>query len=72
MNTIFPMEMHSHADLVPSYVEMTEVDKDSPTWDDLTEISSGLNELCTAVDDTRQAVGNDLYLAYLSFYQSVA
>lgn len=71
MNSTFPMEMAAHADLVPSYVNMTEVNKDSALWDDLDEIESAANETCAAIADTKQAVGNDLLLAYLSFYNNV-
>lgn len=71
MNSTFPMEMTAHADLVPSYVNMTEVNKDSALWDDLDEIEAAANEVCAAISDTKQAVGNDLLLAYLSFYNNV-
>lgn len=71
MNSTFPMEMTAHADLVPTYVNMTEVNKDSALWDDLDEIESAANEVCAAIADTKQAVGNDLLLAYLSFYNNV-
>lgn len=71
MNTTFPTEMAAHADLVPSYVNMTEVNKDSALWDDLDEIEAAANGVCAAISDTKQAVGNDLLLAYLSFYNNV-
>ena len=71
MNTTFPMEMHGHAELVPSYVNVPEMDKDSALWDQLAEIASCAREVCEGVEDTQQAVGNDLYQSYLSFYQNV-
>ena len=71
MNSTFPMEMTAHADLVPTYVNMTEVNKDSALWDDLDEIEAAANGVCAAISDTKQAVGNDLLLAYLSFYNNV-
>jgi len=71
MNSTFPMEMTAHADLVPTYVNMTEVTKDSVLWDDLDEIEAAANGVCAAISDTKQAVGNDLLLAYLSFYSNV-
>ena len=71
MNSTFPMEMTAHADLVPSYVVMTEVNKDSALWDDLDELEACAKEICEGIADTKQAVGNDLLLAYLSFYNNV-
>lgn len=71
MNSTFPMEMTAHADLVPSYVSMTEVNKDSALWDDLDELEACAKEICEGIADTKQAVGNDLLLAYLSFYNNV-
>lgn len=72
MKATFEMEMGAHADLVPSYVDMTELAKDSTLWDDLEEIASAAREVCESIEDTKQAVGSDLYLAYLSFYNNVA
>lgn len=71
MNTLFPTEMHSHPELVPSYVNVPEMDKDSALWDQLAEIASASRGVCESIEDTLQAVGNDLFLAYLSFYQNV-
>lgn len=72
MSTTFQMEMGSHTDLVPSFVNMTEVSKDAALYADLDEIASAARELCDAIESTQQAVGNDLYRAYLSFYNNVA
>ena len=71
MNSTFPMEMTAHADLVPSYVNMAEVNKDSALWDHLDELEACAKEICEGIADTKQAVGNDLLLAYLSFYNNV-
>jgi hypothetical protein len=72
MNDTFPMEMGLHADLVPTYVEMAEVTKDVGLWLVLDEITACAREVCEGIEDTKQAVGNDLYLAYLAFYNNVA
>lgn len=71
MNTVFPMEMHAHPELVPSYVNVPEMGKDSALWEVLAELASCAREICEGILDTQQAVGNDLFLAYLSFYQNV-
>lgn len=71
MNSTFQMEMAAHPELVPTFVDMTEVDKDSALWNDLDEILACAREVCEGIEDTHQAVGNDLYLAYLSFYNNV-
>ena len=34
-------------------------------------IKACANELCEGINDTHQAVGSDMYLAYLSFYNNV-
>lgn len=70
MNTTFPMEMNAHPELVPSYVDMAEVSKDSALWEALDEIEAAAREVCEGIADTKQVVGNDLLLAYLSFYSN--
>jgi hypothetical protein len=72
MSTTFQQEMAAHPDLVPSYVDMTEVEKDLVLLEDLDELASHARELCEAIEETRHAVGSDLYLAFLSFYNNVA
>lgn len=72
MKATFEMQMAAHADLVPSYVDTAELAKDSALWTDLEEIAACAHEVCEGIEDTKQAVGNDLYLAYLSFYNNVS
>ncbi len=72
MSSTFQMEMAAHPDLMPSYVDMTEVAKDVALLSDLDELMACAKEVCEGIEDTRQAVGSDLYLAFLSFYNNVA
>ena len=72
MNSVFPGQMASHADLVPTYVNMAEVQKDSALWDQLDIIEVESNEVNEIISDTKRAVGNDLLLSYSSFYNNVA
>ena len=67
----FTIEMGLHADLIPTYVDMPELAKDAALITQLETIRSCANELCEGINDTHQAVGSDMYLAYLSFYNSV-
>jgi hypothetical protein len=67
----FINEMSLHADLIPTFVDMTELAKDEALLTQLETIRSCANELCEGINDTHQAVGSDMYLAYLSFYNNV-
>lgn len=67
----FTTEMGLHADLIPTYVDMTELQKDTALITQLEVIRACANELCEGINDTHQAVGSDMYLAYLSFYNNV-
>jgi len=71
MDQTFAAEMAAHADLVPSYVDMTELAKDRALWADLAEIASEAREVCEGIEDTAHLAGSDIYMAYLSFYQAV-
>lgn len=71
MNSVFPGQMAAHPDLVPTYVDMPEVQKDSALWDQLAEIEVAANEVAEIISDTKRAVGSDLLLAYSSFYNNV-
>jgi len=67
----FTNEMGLHPDLIPTFVDMTELAKDTALILQLETIRSCANELCEGINDTHQAVGSDMYLAYLSFYNNV-
>jgi hypothetical protein len=67
----FTSEMGLHPDLIPTFVEMDELAKDKALLIQLETLRSCANELCEGINDTHQAVGSDMYLAYLSFYNNV-
>lgn len=67
----FTIEMGLHPDLVPTYVDTPELAKDAALLAQLETLRACANELCEGINDTHQAVGSDMYLAYLSFYNSV-
>jgi hypothetical protein len=51
-------------------VDTPELEKDRALLVQLGTLLSCASELCEGIKDTHQAVGNDMYLAYLSFYNS--
>ena len=67
----FTSEMSLHADLIPTFIDMPELAKDTALLTQLETLRSCANELCEGINDTHQAVGSDMYLAYLSFYNNV-
>lgn len=67
----FTNEMALHPELIPTYVDMPELALDAALFAQLETIRSCANELCEGINDTHQAVGSDMYLAYLSFYNNV-
>jgi hypothetical protein len=67
----FTIEMDLHADLIPTFVDMPELALDGALFSQLDIIKACANELCEGINDTHQAVGSDMYLAYLSFYNNV-
>ena len=67
----FTTEMGLHADLIPTFVDMPELALDKALFAQLDTIKACANELCEGINDTHQAVGSDMYLAYLSFYNNV-
>lgn len=67
----FTNEMDLHPDLIPTFVDTAELAKDTALILQLETIRSCANELCEGINDTHQAVGSDMYLAYLSFYNNV-
>lgn len=71
MDEAFAMEMAAHPDLVPTFVDMTEVNKDRALRTALRDIFQQIGALCEGIDDTQTAAGVDTYLAYLSFYNNV-
>ncbi|MBL9114228.1 MAG: hypothetical protein JNJ83_04425 [Verrucomicrobiaceae bacterium] len=67
----FTMEMDAHPDLIPGFLDLPELVMDKALFLQLDELRAKAEELCEGIKDTQQAVGSDMYLAYLSFYNSV-
>lgn len=63
--------MASAPNLVPPFLTVAEVDKDRALRLVLADIWREVNKLCEAVDDTLLVVGSEIWLADLSFYQTV-
>ncbi len=67
----FSAEMALHPDLIPTFVDMPELAMDRALLTQLGTIRACADELCEGINDTHQAVGSDMYMAYLSFYSNV-
>jgi len=68
MDQTFHTEMAAHPDLVPSYIDATELAKDRELRLDLLEILQSAREVCDTLEDTAHVAGSDVLLAYLAFY----
>lgn len=71
MDESFSQEMAAHPELVPNFVDMTELGKDRALRATLNDIAQQVAALNEAVEDTVTAAGVDSYLSYLSFYNNV-
>lgn len=71
MDETFGREMAAHPELVESFVDHAELERDHALRADLQEILQALREFCEALDDTTHVAGSDVLLAYLAFYASV-
>ncbi|MBI5394487.1 MAG: hypothetical protein HZA91_04240 [Verrucomicrobia bacterium] len=71
MDEAFSQEMAAHPELVPNFVDMTELGKDRVLRAILNDIAQQVAALNEAVEDTQTAAGVDTYMAYLSFYNNV-
>lgn len=63
--------MASSPNLVPPFVDLAEVAKDRALRLALADIWRELKKLCEQVDDTLMLVGSEVWMADLSFYQTV-
>lgn len=63
--------MASAPNLIPPFVTLAEVTKDRALRLVLSDIVRELRKLCEMVDDTLMQVGSEIWLADLSFYQTV-
>ena len=71
MMETFNSEMDLHPDLIPTFVDMPELDIDRALYTQLDTLKSCAREICEGIEDTHQIVGSDIYMAYLSFYNNV-
>ena len=71
MIEVFNTAMANHPTLVPGFVDMPELQKDLALWSQMLPIITQVRELCEAVEDTHHAIGSDIFMAYLSFYNNV-
>ncbi len=67
----FTQEMAAHPELVPSYVDTVDLTKDIALRAGLLELASRARELLESFEDTAQAAGSDILLAFLAFYNNV-
>lgn len=67
----FSLAMTAHPTLVPSFVNMVEVNKDIVLFRDLLPLLNAATELCEKIDDTMKATSSDLFVAFTAFYASV-
>jgi len=63
--------MAAHPELVPSYVDVVEVNKDRALRVALVEILQQMKQVVEGLDDTIMLAASEAYNADLSFYQSV-
>ena len=70
MDTDFLNAMTAHPELVPSYVSMTELNKDKELRRQFARLIGPAAELCEALADTNALAAHDSMMAYLSFYSA--
>ncbi len=63
--------MATAPNLIPPFVEVAEVAKDRALRLVLADVFREVNKLCEALDDTLMQVGSEIWMADLSFYQTV-
>src|ERR1043166_105546 len=63
--------MAQNPTLVPNFVDMTELGKDRALADSVMEVLREHETLTQSMDDTARLIGHEVYMAELSFYQSV-
>jgi hypothetical protein len=71
MDEAFAQEMAAHPEMVPTFVDTTELAADRALRLALRDVMQQLAALCEGVEDTQTAAGVDTYMAYLSFYSNV-
>lgn len=71
MDQTFAAQMAAHPELVPSYIDTTELGSDRTLRTDLMDLEERVAELQQALSDTGLAAGADIFLAYMGFYANV-
>lgn len=71
MDEAFSLEMAAHPEMVPSFIDMTELAADRALRTALRDLHQQMCAKCEGLEDTMTAAGVDMYLAYLSFYANV-
>ncbi len=62
---------HQHPDLVPTFVDVPEADKDFQLSRDLYEILQAIRPLVRAIEDAMMISGSEAYEASLMFYSAI-
>ncbi|HTX20857.1 MAG TPA: hypothetical protein VMA13_11910 [Candidatus Saccharimonadales bacterium] len=63
--------MASRPDLIPGFVDMTQLGQDRAGWTDVADIMHALFDVYQPLNDTEMVLSHQIYLPDLSFYQSV-
>ena len=71
MDQTFAAQMAAHPELVPNYVDMTELASDRALRADVLDLEERVTETVNALSDTGLAAGADIYIAYMGFYGNV-
>jgi hypothetical protein len=71
MDEAFWAEMAAHPELVPSFINMSNLALDRALRSVLAEIAARTAELHEGVTDTGQAAGSDIFMGYMAFYANV-
>jgi len=71
MDDAFARQMATYPDLVPNFVDTAELARDRVLRSDLLDVLARVDALQEKLQDTVQAVGSDIYQAFLAFYANV-
>lgn len=71
MDEAFIRHMSARPDLVPNFVDVAELARDRALRSDLLDMLARVDALQEKLYHTAQAVGSDIYQAYLAFYSNV-
>ena len=63
--------MNTHADLVPGYIDVSEMEKDVSTVTMLRQLLQDLNPLVDGISDTLMLAGSEAMMTSLTYYNNV-